>query len=172
MVIEQRYIDKLIKKDEKAFEHVYHLTKKGVYSLAYSIVKSHQIAEDLMQDVYMKMMTSIHMYEKNTNFYNWLLQLTRNHSIDYYRKYKKQIKMDEDDFNETFQSHEQRPDEETKFNFMMSILDDEEKMIVLLKIVDQMKHKEIAKLLNKPTGTIQFIYNQAIKKIQKHEGLT
>ncbi len=172
MIIEQRYIDKLIKKDEKTFEHVYHLTKKGVYSVAYSIVKSHAIAEDLMQDVYIKMMTSIHLYKKETNFYNWLLQLTKNLSIDYYRKYQKQINMDQNDFNEIFQSNEQPPDEETKFIFMMSILDEEEKMIVLLKVVDQMKHKEIAKLLNKPTGTIQFMYNQAIKKIQKNEGLT
>lgn len=171
MIIDQTYINKLIKRDEKAFEYVYHMTKKGVYSVAFAIVKSHQITEDLMQDVYMKMMQSIHQYQSNTNFYNWLLQLTKNLAIDYYRKYSKQINVDVVEYDHTFVSKQTSPDEETKFDQMTKVLDDEEKMILYLKIVDDMKHKEIAKFLNKPTGTIQYIYNQAIKKIQANEGL-
>ncbi|MDX9691710.1 MAG: RNA polymerase sigma factor [Acholeplasmataceae bacterium] len=171
MVIEQKYIDMLIKKDEQAFELIYQRTKKGVYSVAFSIVKSHQITEDLMQDVYMKMMKTIDQYQKNTNFYNWLLQMTKNTALDYYRKYSKQIHLDTEDFNQTFRSTENQPDEETKFNQIINVLDEEEKMIVFLKVVDEMKHKDIAKLLNKPIGTIQYIYNQAIKKMQGSEGL-
>jgi RNA polymerase sigma-70 factor (ECF subfamily) len=49
----------------------------------------------------------------------------------------------------------------------LSILSEEERQIVLLKAVDGMKHHEIAKLLEKPTGTIMWIYNKAIKKMQK-----
>ena len=171
MIIEQTYINKLIKRDEKAFEYVYHMTKKGVYSVAFAIVKSHQITEDLMQDVYMKMMQSIQQYQPNTNFYNWLLQLTKNTAIDYYRKYSKQIHYDTKDYDDLFASKHGSPEEETKFDQMTKILDEEEKIIVYLKAVDDMKHKEIAKFLNKPTGTIQYIYNQAIKKIQANEGL-
>ncbi|TNF07231.1 MAG: RNA polymerase sigma factor [Bacillota bacterium] len=167
MVIEQKMINNLIKRDETAFEYVYHQTKRGVYAIMFAIVKSHQVTEDLMQDVYMKMMTSLDQYQKNTKFYQWLLQMARNVALDYYRKYRKQIHVDEKDFDQTYMSHEHLPDEETKFNQLTAMLSEEERTIVYLKVVDDMKHKDIAKLLDKPVGTIQYMYHEAIEKMKR-----
>ena len=119
----------------------------------------------------MKMMTSLKNYEKNTKFYQWLLQIARNAALDYYRRNQKQIHVDANDFDQTFTSHEQLPDEETKFNQLTSMLTEEEKTIVYLKIVDDMKHKDIAKLLDKPVGTIQYLYHEAIEKMKSSEGI-
>jgi RNA polymerase sigma-70 factor (ECF subfamily) len=167
MVIEQKVINNLIKRDEDAFEYIYHQTKRGVYAIMFAIVKSHQVTEDLMQDVYMKMMTSLDQYQKNTKFYQWLLQMARNVALDYYRKYRKVVHVDEKDFDQTYMSSEHQPDEETKFNQLTSMLNEEERTIVYLKVVDDMKHKDIAKLLDKPVGTIQYIYHEAIEKMKK-----
>jgi RNA polymerase sigma-70 factor, ECF subfamily len=170
MIIKQKYIDRLIKKDEQTFEYIYDLTKKGVYIIIYNIVKDHDATQDIMQDVYLKMLSSIHTYQKTTNFYNWLLMIAKNQAIDYYRKEKKIVHMDEVDFQQSFQTTEETPEQKDMFNTLISVLNQEEKQIVLLKIVDHMKHKDIAILLNMPLGTVLWIYREALKKMKEVRG--
>jgi RNA polymerase sigma-70 factor (ECF subfamily) len=52
---------------------------------------------------------------------------------------------------------------------LMNILTQEEREIVLLRIVDNIKHKDIARIVNKPLGTVLWIYQKAIRKMQKYE---
>ncbi len=167
MIIKQKYIDKLIQKDEEAFEYIYALTKKGVYIIIYNVVKDHSVVQDVMQDVYLKMLNSMHLYKKKTNFYNWLLMIAKNQAIDYYRKEKKIVHMDENDFQEQFSSNEENPDEKNRFESLLSVLSEDERQIILLKIVDNMKHKDIASLLDMPLGTVLWMYQEALKKMKE-----
>lgn len=171
-MIEQKMIDRLKKKDEAAFEYVYEKTKRGVYSVIYAVVKNHVTTEDLMQDVYMKMMHKLDSYQDHTNFYNWLLLMSKNQAIDYYRKNKKEVLIDVVDYNEMTKSMENTPDETDKFNQMLNILSDDLKEIVLLRIVDQMKFKDIAKLQKKPLSTVIWEYQQALRALRKYEGFS
>ena len=166
MTIEQEYISKLKDKDEIAFEYVYNNTKRAVYSMVFSVIKNHQLTEDIMQDVYMKMLSSIHQYQERTNFYNWLLQIAKNQAIDYYRKSSKSVKLDITDYEELIHDPEETPDEKDQFNRMIEILNDDERTIVLLKVVDGLKHQQIAKIIKKPLGTVLWIYQRAIKKLE------
>lgn len=167
MIINQSYINKIKNKDEEAFEYIYDKTKRGVYSVIFAISKNHSVSEDLMQEVYMKMLTSIHQYRENTNFYNWILQIAHHQAIDYYRRNEKKTSLDVNDYSSILVSKEIRPDEEDQFMQMIEILDDEERLVIILKIVDEMKHREIAKLLNKPIGTVIWIYQKAMNKLRK-----
>lgn len=170
MIIKQQYIDKLIKKDEQTFEYIYDLTKKGVYIIIFNIIKDHDATQDVMQDVYLKMLNAIDTYQKKTNFYNWLLMIAKNQAIDYYRREKKIVHMDETDFQEQFQTNEDNPEQVDQFNSLLSVLNDDERQIVLLKIVDNMKHKDIAKILDMPLGTILWMYQEALKKMKEVRG--
>ena len=171
-MIEQKMINKLKKKDESAFEYIYHETKRGVYAIIYAIVKNHLATDDIMQEVYMKMMKSIDQYEAHTNFNNWLLLIAKNQAIDYYRRKKKETLIQDEDYQPNLKSQDENPDEANRFNDMMDLLDDHLREIVLLRIVDNMKFKDIAKLQQKPLGTVIWEYNQALKKIRKYEGLS
>ena len=166
MTIEQEYINRLKKRDEKAFEYIYISTKRAVYSMVFSVIKNHQVTEDIMQDVYMKMLSSIHQYQSNTNFFNWLLQIAKHQAIDYYRKKSNEVSLDELDFIELVPSNQDKPDEVDQFNRMMELLDDEERTVVLLKVVEGLKHKQIATIVGKPLGTVLWIYQKALKKLE------
>jgi len=170
MIIQQSYIDRIKNKDEQAFEYVYANTKRAVYSVIFAVTKNHVIAEDVMQEVYMKMLKSIHQYKENTNFFNWILQIAYHHSIDFYRKERKSFNLDVNDYSEILSSHEIGPDEEDKFNRMIDILEEDERLVVTLKVVEEMKHREIAKVLNKPLGTVLWIYQNAMKKLREVGG--
>ena len=160
------YIDKLIEKDNQAFKDIYDNTKKGVFSMIISIVKNKAATEDLMQETYIKMIEKIHTYKRGRNFYAWLLQIAKNTALDYYRKYHKEIVYDP---IEASYYHEPLKVEPKTYSVLDLVepLTEVEKQIVLLHAVDDMKFKDIAKLVNKPLGTVLWIYNKSIKTLRK-----
>lgn len=167
MIIKQHVIEKLKTRDEQAFEEVYTLTKKGVYIIIYNVVKSHEQTQDLMQDAYLKMLNSIDQYKPQTNFYNWLLMIAKNSALDFYRREKKLVRYETVDYDLNFTTKEETPDEKDQFERLLSVLNDEERQIILFKIVDELKHREIAKMINKPLGTVIWMYHEALKKMKE-----
>lgn len=166
-MIDQSVIDALRMKSEKAFEYVYQHTKRGVYTMIFSIVKSHPATEDIMQDVYMKMMTNINQYQDQTNFNNWIVTMAKYQAIDYYRREKKNIHLDHQDYDSLFSNNEPSPAQETQFELMLNTLNEDQRSVVLLKIADDMKFKDIAKILEKPLGTVIWLYQEALRELKK-----
>lgn len=161
------YIDMLINKDNEAFKVVYENTKKGVFSMIISIVNNKAATEDLMQDTYIKMIERIHQYKKGRNFYAWLLQIAKNTAIDYYRKNKKEVIYDPQEQSYYHDGLKTDPVTYTVLD-LVKPLPDLEKQIVLLRSVDDMKFKDIAKIVKKPLGTVLWLYNRSIKTLQDY----
>ena len=64
------FLTKLKRGDNEAFDEIYHLTKRGVFSLVLSIVKNPYVAEDLMQDTYLKIKEKIYFLKGNDTHEN------------------------------------------------------------------------------------------------------
>jgi RNA polymerase sigma-70 factor (ECF subfamily) len=163
------YIEGLKGKSEEAFEYIYHETKHSVYAMILSIVRDRSLTEDVMQDTYIKMLSSINSYQKGKSFRNWLLTIARNQAIDYYRKHKKEVLMDTSE--DEYLLPQQNSDTMNKMRSeeLLGILTEEEREIVLLRIVDNIKHRDIARIVDKPLGTVLWLYQKAIRKMQKYE---
>ncbi|MDY0295154.1 MAG: RNA polymerase sigma factor [Acholeplasmataceae bacterium] len=170
MILDQRKIELLKQNHEKTFEEIYHETKRGVYAMIFSITKSHPMTEDLMQEVYMKMIIKIDQYRVGTNFINWLLQIAKNQAIDTYRRNQKTTNVDESDMDMISGSEKSKPDEEDTMQRMLEILDDTERQIVMLKVIDELTHREIAKIVKKPIGTVLWLYQKAMDKLKHYQG--
>lgn len=155
-------------KDEVAFEYIYKTTSSSVYAIIKNIVKDHNLTEDLMQETYIKMIKSINSYNDKYNFRSWILTIARNNAIDTYRKMKKELLVDISESEYLFPSTKSNVTNEYNANFFLSLLDDEEREVVILYAMEEFKHKEIAKILNKPLGTVTWIYNKAMKKMQEN----
>lgn len=169
----EQYIDGLKVKNEQAFEIVYHLTKQAVYAVIISIVRDQSLAEDVMQDTYIKMIQAIHSYQKGRSFKAWLLTIARNQALDVYRKRKRIDLVDITESEHLFVTQANDYDQEDQAERLLSVLEADEKEIVLLHAVENMKHKEIAEVVDKPLGTVLWIYQKALKKMQiafKKEG--
>ncbi|XFA99478.1 RNA polymerase sigma factor [Candidatus Izemoplasma sp. B36] len=166
MVNYEDYIDNLIKKDNEAFKVIYENTKKGVFSMIISIVNNKAATEDLMQDTYMKMIQKIHQYKRGRNFYAWLIQIAKNTALDYVRKEKRNLVFDPQENSQIFEKPTNDRNDFIVYDYVKD-LDHEERQVVLLRIISDLKFKDIAKSLNKPVGTVLWLYNRAIKKLQK-----
>jgi RNA polymerase sigma-70 factor (ECF subfamily) len=152
---------------EDAFEMVYHLTKKQVFFTIYAIVKDYGLAEELMQDTYIKIRQNCATYQKNTNAKAWIVRIARNLAINAYHKRKKELITDEVENDYLFQNS----NEETLLNNMLLKqlllhLQVDERQVVILHTLGY-KHREIATTLKKPLGTVLWLYNKAIKKLSK-----
>jgi len=163
------YIDRLYDKDEDAFRIIYDETKKGVYSMIVGIVNNPADLEDLMQDTYIRMLKSLHTYQKGRNFVAWVMQIAKNIALDHYRKHRRETLYDpQEDMNLFDANQSDSVPHDTTIPDLIRPLDEEEKQIVLLHIVQKMTFKHIATLIEKPLGTTLWLYNRAIKKLKNH----
>ncbi|QLY40880.1 RNA polymerase sigma factor [Hujiaoplasma nucleasis] len=163
------YIDKLIEKDNDAFKVVYEHTKRGVFSIIISLVRNKTVTEDLMQDTYIKMIQKIRQYQKGRNFNAWLIQIAKNTALDYLRKSKKETLYDPQE--QAYYHASQKTEGKTyHVSDLVESLNEDEKQIVLLRAVSEYKFKDIAKMVDKPLGTVLWIYSKAIKQLKKEVG--
>lgn len=69
--------------NEKAFERIYELYSKSIYGIIYSIVREEAIAEEILQDVFLKVWNNAPSYDGSKGrFFTWMLNIARNVSID------------------------------------------------------------------------------------------
>ena len=147
---------------ERAFEQLYEGLKRGVFSLAYSYLRSYADAEDALQETFLTVKRKAGTYKAGTNARAWIFQIAKNIALDELRKRKRRGE------GELLKEEGVEP--------RLPYLDDltknltaEEKEIVIMHAVWGYKHKEIAEEKGLPLGTVTWKYNEAIKKLRKEQ---
>jgi RNA polymerase sigma-70 factor, ECF subfamily len=121
----------------------------------------------LIQDTYIKFLESIDYVKENGNVVAYLTTIARNLAINMYNKRKKEI-IDNEQFK-YIQVEEEVNDDPDIFK-ILDILEDQEKEIVIMHVINDLKFREIANIIEKPLGTVLWIYNKAIKKLKGKAG--
>ena len=152
--------------DISVFDDIYYATKDVVYYTILSIMKDRSLAEDIMQDTYLTALEKIHQYKPKSTFTSWLLTIARNLSINEYNKRKREFQVDIGEQEYLFGVTESSSEKEILIHEMMSKLNDTERQIVVMHALADLKHREIAAIIDKPLGTVTYTYQQAIKKLQ------
>ena len=161
----ERSMQKLKNGDIEAFDDIYTITSGTVFILAYSILKNKARAEDVVQETYIRVFKKIVKYKFNTNAAAWISSIARHLSFDELDKSKRNVSL------EVFEGNIVNADfdlaESVHLKMVFETLDADEREIVILFAIDSLKHREIAEVVNKPVGTVQWIYNKAIKKLRE-----
>jgi RNA polymerase sigma-70 factor (ECF subfamily) len=92
-------ISAYIQGDSRAFETLLNRSKSKVYTTIYLIVKDRYIAEDLLQETYIKALDVINQgkYNEEGKFLPWIVRIAHNMAIDHFRKEKRYPKIVLDD---------------------------------------------------------------------------
>ncbi len=149
-----------------------------IFSKCYSMTKSREVAEDLRQDVMIKIIDKLSQFKGLSSFSTWVYSITHNHCIEHLRKYKR-IRFD--DLKDLLDIPEEVADEEVqevfqlrldRINFLLELLKPEDKAILLMKYQEGfdlkriMEVSEIAGLsaanmrLNRAKNRLVALYNK------------
>src|SRR3954470_21244516 len=75
--------------DQSAWDQIVRLYWRRVFNVAYKFVGRHDQAEDLTQDIFLKLFKSLNTFDRRANFQTWLISVSRNLCIDHYRSVRK-----------------------------------------------------------------------------------
>lgn len=120
-----------------------------------------------MQDTYLKFLNNIHKYKDKTNVIAFIVTIARNLAINEYNKNKKEVHYDLSLYEEEIVS---KTEETPLLDLVYETLSGIELEVFILHVIDDLKHREIAKIMKKPLGTITWIYNKALKKMKEKVG--
>jgi RNA polymerase sigma-70 factor (ECF subfamily) len=152
--------------DTDALDGIYGLTSRGVYLLAYSVLRGKQRAEDVMQNTYIRLAANIGQYKPDTNASAWILQIARSLC---YREYAagKRKAVGTENVRETGENAEELWIDNILLRGAFRRLSPEEREIAALYAAGH-KHREIAVILNKPAGTVRWLYREAVDKMRRY----
>ena len=152
-----------------ALANIYEETKKSVFSICYSLMYDYSLAEDMMQDTYIKVRDNIDKYKPNTNAKSWINVIARNICLNELKKRNREVSVDfskrpDNRGYDDIKIH----DESGIISIVVRQLDENESRIVLMHTLGDISLKEIARLIEKPQGTVRWQYSNALKKLRKN----
>jgi RNA polymerase sigma-70 factor, ECF subfamily len=141
-----------------------------VFNVAYKFVGKHDEAEDLAQDIFLKIFKSLDTFDRRANFQTWLISVSRNLCIDHYRSVRKEREAIDRDVDTgelapaapqpgPIAALEQR-DRVVLLKQALSALPDTLRTAVLMRDIQEMSYQEIADRLRLPEGTVKSRINR------------
>ena len=152
-------------KDNEALESLYLELKRPIFIFILSIVNDYYIAEDILQETFIKVINNSESYEKGSNAKAWIFSIARNISLNQIKLRKREelkediIKVDSTLFTEEVESA-------MEFLRLIEPLESEEREIVALKLSAGLGHKQIAETLNISVINSRAKYSRAIRKLK------
>ena len=172
LLSDEALLKKVAEGDQEAFQRLNQNTDRTMYSFILSIIKHPQDAEEILQEVYLKIWTSAKSYKSQGKPLAWMFTIARNLCYMKFREQKHDSDITLEDLSGT-ETGEVCSEIEMAADKMvllaaLSILKEEEREIVLLHTSAGMKHREIAASLKIPLATALSRYNRAMKKLENY----
>lgn len=145
-----------------------------VYSKCLGFAESRDAAEDLTQDVFVKLYLNLKKFRGDSKFSTWLYAFVYNHCVNYYKVLSRKRRNEEtlnDDLGYGDLVEDEISDEEIfslaldKLQKALQLLDSDDKIVLLMKYQDDKSIKEIAALLDLGESAIKMRLHRAKKKI-------
>lgn len=154
---------------QKSYYIIYNEYNKMVFASSFSVVKDYEIAKDITQDVFIKLVNNITKLNVDTEskLGSWLKVTSKNLSIDYIRKHKKKLRCSDDELN-NITYEDESSDDVVSIELVTNILNKLPKMqriAIELYYLSGYSHGEISNELGINTGTSKSNLHKAKKKL-------
>ncbi|MFA6430235.1 MAG: RNA polymerase sigma factor [Candidatus Paceibacterota bacterium] len=165
--------------DEASFPKLVDIYLKSIFNFSYRIIGSEKDAEDITQEIFLKVWKNLKKFDIEKSFKTWIFSIAKNTCIDYLRK-KRDIPMsvfdDEDGGNfiqDNLESEESSPEEkiilkENKkiFDEILKELSITQREIIVMKYVNELSLSEVAEIMNMPKDTVKSHHRRALLKMR------
>ena len=137
------------------------------------IVLSHEDANDVLQNVFIKVWSNLQNFQGKSSLSTWLYRIAVNESLDFLRKQKlaDKVSADEDvSVASRLMSDEYFDGDEVQARLQEAVarLPEVQRMVFNLKYFEEMKYSEMSQILNTSEGALKASYHLAVKKITEY----
>lgn len=172
-------LKKFIEGDARAFKEIVNKYKNTVYDTAYSICGRHDEADDIAQEVFLKIYRNAGKFLGKSSFKTWLYRVTVNQAITNLRKKKSGLGVYDEEFtdNEKFKAEDftvandagrwlQKEHIRETIQKALRMLPEKYRTVVVLKEIDGLSYNEIAEALNISVGRVKIRLFRAREKLK------
>lgn len=163
-------IEQCLSGDQAAWEIIVRQHWRKVFNVAYKFVGKHDEAEDLTQDIFLKIFKALKTFDRRANFQTWIISISRNLCIDHYRSVRKErmtIAREVDAGELQPASSERGPDQTAEHHDLRALLRQALQTLpvtlrtaVILRDLRELSYQEIADQLGLPEGTVKSRINR------------
>ena len=165
-----------LENESRAWEEILRRYKKRVFNISYQFVGRMDEAEDLTQDIFFKVFHSLEKFNQEANFQYWIIRVSKNFCIDYYRKKRKERESMVDNMDQVInvlktvstpqlvleEKEKQQAIRESIGN-LPSIL----RSCIVLRNLYGYSYQDIARILNIPEGTVKSRINRGRQELSR-----
>jgi RNA polymerase sigma-70 factor (ECF subfamily) len=165
-----RLIEQCLSGDQIAWEEIVRLNWRKVFNVAYKFVGKHDEAEDLTQDIFLKIFKALHTFDRRANFQTWIISISRNLCIDHYRSVRKERQtiareVDTGDLQPVSKDRgpywaAEHEDLRLQLRQALQELPITLRTAVVLRDLQELSYQEIADKLELPEGTVKSRINR------------
>lgn len=168
----QKLIARACQDDVAAFGEIYDLFLDKVYHFVYFRVGSREDAEDLTEQIFLKVFKNLKNYHSDgAPFAAWLFRIARNHLTDHYRRRRSQVPLaaaaEVADNQPSPEELTQRQMDQEAVATAIRKLPDNYQEIIILKFIEERENEEISQILQKPVNHVRVLQSRALAKLRQ-----
>lgn len=159
----------------EGYNELFKRYREKVYWIARRILGNHNDADDVVQDVFIKVYHKLKSFRGESEFYTWIYRITVNTALNVAYKNKVKDFLSLDVFKSEIAQENKTPDEihiEKEKNSLIeqaiNKLPPKQKAVFIMRFYDELSYEEIAKILKKSVGGSKANYFQALQKIKNY----
>lgn len=144
--------------DRAAFENLYDKYSGAMFNIIFRIVQSNEVAEDVLQDSFLKIWKNISTYdESKSTIFTWMLNVCRNTALDALRKasVRPSIQTDTDNVHISNKQSTQMNIDSVGVKNSLKYLTPEQSLVIQAIYFNGLTHEETSKALDIPLGTVK-----------------
>ena len=135
------------------------------------LIVDHDLAQDVLQDTFIKAYQNFHQFKQDSQLYTWLYRIATNESLQQLNKLKKMQKTDEDAeyyLQNLVAENVESDAEEIQILLQKAIqtLPEKQKLVFTMRYYEDLPYEEISQILDMSVGTLKTNYHYAKKKVE------
>ena len=157
-----------------AFNLLVHKYQQKLYWVIRRLVIDHDDANDLVQNVWVKVWQNLDSFKSESQLYTWLYRISANEALTFLKKKKKRFFLKLEDVDKELSEKVEHDtgvsgDEiQIKLQKAIILLPEKQRLVFQMRYYDEMPYEEMSKVLGTSVGALKASYHHAAKKIENY----
>jgi RNA polymerase sigma-70 factor (ECF subfamily) len=160
---------------EAAFTRIIKKYQERLYWHIRRLVIQHEDANDVLQNMFIKVWKSLGNFRGDSSLYTWLYRIATNESLTFLEQQKKRkaISLDEEDreyMRESLKADKHFDGKKLEWKLQLAIqtLPEKQRIVFNLRYFDEMPYEEMSRVLGTSEGALKASYHHAVKKVEEY----